>query len=107
MSNYLNIIGTVMNKPNCAATAQNIVKHVLNTVRIAGQKHILNEELTQLLLNLVKTTATETSKNFATYLKDREDRYDEDDDLYPVDYERNEVCKLGEVLKSICKEVIS
>lgn len=41
------------------------------------------------------------------YLHDREDKYEEDSDLYPVDYERNEVCKLGEVLKSICKELIS
>ena len=96
-----------MSKRNCAATAQNIIKHVLNTIRIAGSKHILNEELTQLFFNLIKTTATETSKNFAAYLHDREDRFDEDDDLYPVDYERNEVCKLGEVLKSICKELIN
>lgn len=80
---------------------------MLNTIKIAGQKHILNDELTQTFSNLIKTTATETSKSFAVYLRDREERYDEEDDLYPVDYERNEVCKLGEVLKSICKELIS
>ena len=60
-----------------------------------------------MFVSLIKTTATTTSENFASYLQERDDRIEEDDDLYPVDYERNEVCKLGEVLKSLCDELIS
>ncbi|CAL5990092.1 Conserved_hypothetical protein [Hexamita inflata] len=95
-----------VSKENCANTAQKMLQNYPELIKIVNQKQCLNQTVVDIVMQTIFQAVKGNNVQFQTYLNRNEGMDPQDSDQMPVDYERNEVCRLGETIGLIVETIL-